>query len=757
MFASIARRVVAAVALLLASASHARAAETPPVVGVVTDAGGTPLANVQVIIAALNRGLMTGDDGAFAFRALPAGTHHITTMRIGFAPGHADVIVPDSGSTEIRLTIVMRPATIQLSAVQVTATPIGTDPRAVTQATNELSGQALARSLGASVAQTLASEPGVAMRYNGPAANTPVIRGLSGERVLVLQDGERTGDLSSTSADHALSVDPLAAQRIEVVRGPASLLYGNNALGGVVNVISNDIPTVLPTHVDGWIGAQSESGSPGGALSGAVTFPVGEKLALIARAGGRTAGDVHVGGRGTLANSYYRNAYGVGGVGFMGVRANGGVVWRGNRFHYGLPAPPDAAETGVHIEGERQEISGRADLYVHRGALGSIRLNGTTQWYGHDEVEADGAIGTRFSLQTQTLDAMARTELGRASGAVGVSGLTKQYRAVGEEALTPPANSRSAGAFLYQEIPLRLAADADALVPRFQLGARYDFYRVETLAGDAKFGAPRSLDFHAASGSVGISVPVQSAVTVAVSAARAFRAPTVEELYSNAFHAANGTYDRGNPSLREETSQGLDAIVRAQSPRANGQLSAFYNRVNDFITPNVVKDTTLAGETGDVIVPLNEFSQENATLRGVEGRIEGEVVHRLVLGAMGDVVRGTLRSGEPLPFIPAARAGALARWDDGTYTVTAEVRRAFAQRRVPGAATDDDPSATPTDGYTLVNLSAGVNLTVGKLSNSILLRVDNAFDEKYFDATSRLKNFAPNPGRNVALVYKVLF
>ena len=757
MQSSFVRRVLAATAMLVASATSARATDTPPVVGVVTDAAGAPLANVQVFIAALNRGLMTGDDGAFAFRALPPGRHHITAMRIGLAPGHADVIVPDSGSAEIRITIVMRPATIQLSAVQVTATPIGTDPRAVTQATNELSGQALARSLGASVAQTLASEPGVAMRYNGPAANTPVIRGLSGERVLVLQDGERAGDLSSTSADHALSVDPLAAQRIEVVRGPASLLYGNNALGGVVNVISNDIPTAMPTHVDGWIGAQSESGSPGGAFSGAVTFPIGERLALIARAGGRTAHDVRTGGGGTLANSHYRNAYGVGGIGFMGVRSNGGVVWRGNRFQYGLPAPPDAEEAGVEITGQRHELSGRADVNVHRGVLGSLRLNGTTQWYEHDEIESSGEIGTHFTLRTQTLDAMARTEIGRMSGAVGASGLLKQYRAVGEEALTPPADSRSAGAFLYQEIPLRLGVNADALVPRIQLGARYDFYRVETLPGDERFGAPRALDFHAASGSLGVSVPVHEAVTVAVSAARAFRAPTVEELYSNAFHAANGTFDRGNPGLREETSQGLDAIVRAQSPRVNGQLSAFYNRVSDFITPNIVKDTTIADEEGEITVPLNEFSQQDATLRGVEGRIEGEVIPHLVLGAMGDVVRGTLRSGEPLPFIPATRVGALARWEDGTYIVSADVRRAFAQRRVPAAATEDDPSATPTDAYTLVNFSAGVNLTVGKLSNSILLRVDNVLDARYFDATSRLKNFAPNPGRSFALAYKVLF
>jgi iron complex outermembrane recepter protein len=254
-----------------------------------------------------------------------------------------------------------------------------------------------------------------------------------------------------------------------------------------------------------------------------------------------------------------------------------------------------------------------------------------------------------------------------------------------------------------------------------------------------------------------VSVPLSATVTAAVSAARAFRAPTVEELFSNAFHAAVGTFDQGNPNLRAETNQGFDGTLRAQSHRVNGQLSAFYNRVNNFITPNIVKDTIIDDAGTPTTVPLNRFSQGDATLRGVEGRLETEVIRNLVLGAMGDVVRGELRGGEPLPFMPAARIGGLARWDNGRISAGGEVRHAFTQDRVPTAATPDDPSATPAPAYTLVNLSAGLNLVAGGRTSAITLRVDNVFDEKYFDATSRIKNFAFNPGRNVSLVYKVLF
>lgn len=239
----------------------------------------------------------------------------------------------------------------------------------------------------------------------------------------------------------------------------------------------------------------------------------------------------------------------------------------------------------------------------------------------------------------RTLDAMARTEVGRVSGALGLSGLLKQYRAAGAEALTPPADSRSGGAFLYQEIPLRIAGDADALAPRFRLGARYDFYRVETLPGDEKFGAPRALDFHAASGSIGVSVPVRDAVTVAMSAARAFRAPTMEELYSNAFHAANGTFDRGNPELRQETSQGLDAIVRAVSAdqRAACGLLQPRERLHHAEHRNEHDHRRRGWKHHGA---AQRVLSEDATLRGVEGRVEGDVIHRLFPWTSGDVVRG---------------------------------------------------------------------------------------------------------------------
>ena len=758
MLSPIARRSLGVIGCLCVFASvlsaleHPRRmiAETPPVTGTVTDSAGAPLANAQVIAGPLNRVTTTNEAGEFAFRSLPAGAYHLTVILIGYAPGHADITVPTDGP-DVRVTIRMRSSPLQLSAVQVTATPVATDPRNVAQSTVELSGQALARSLGSSIAQTLSNEPGVAVRFDGPGASAPVIRGLTGERILVLQDGNRAGDLASTSQDHSVSIDPLVAQRVEVVRGPASLLYGNNALGGVVNVISNDIPNTVPSHIEGNFAAQAESATPGVSGSGTLTVPVGTTAAFAVRGGGRRIDDLRYGGSGTLANSYFRNFYGVGALGLMGTRGNGGLAYRGYAFDYGLPS---AEGEGASIEGTRHEIIGRGDVTLGSGWARSVRANGTAQWYEHDEVEPTGEIGTSFELKTQTLDVLASTRAGVVSGAVGVSGLRKQYAATGEEALTPAANSNSVGVLVYQEVPLRHVEDPDALVPRLQLGGRYDLYRIETKEGDPKFGPSRSLDFNNLSGSVGFGLPLGRGLSIAISAARAFRAPSVEELFSDAFHEATGTYDRGNPALEAETNQGVDGQIRLHSARATGQLGAYYNRVDNFITPRIVGDTT---DEDGVTFPLNQFSQSDATLRGFEGRFETEVTRGIVFGILGDAVRGKLADDSPIPFLPAARLGGIARWENRRYSFAADLRHAFAQRRVPEAVIEDDPAATSTSAYTLTNVSVGVNLVRSGAVHNVTLRVDNVFDERYRDATSRIKHFAFNPGRNVSLLYRVLF
>ena len=742
-----------AVLLVLAALPATAAARSsvfpaPPVRGVVVDSASRPLPGVQIVVEGTRRATTTGADGSFVIAALAAGTYHLSASLIGYAPQHVEVTLPDAGP-DVAVRIVLAPSPLALEGVIVTGSPSASNPLTVTHSTLQLSGRELDRNVGATVAQSLADQPGIATRYGGPAASTPVIRGLTGERVLMLENGQRSGDLSGTSADHSLTVDPLSATRMEVVRGPASLLYGSSALGGVVNVLQADIPAEVPQRLGGYAAAQGESASSGAAGTIQLTAPVTGSLALLVRGGARTAGDVRT-GAGDLDNTSLENRHGDVGIGYIGETLTGGVAISGYGFEYGLPAPADAEESGVRIEGERRQAKARADFGLDSGIFRDVHLDGSGQWYTHDEIEDSGEVGTTFKLNTQTADARANTVIAGINGTIGASAFLRQYEPVGEEALTPPANSNSGGAFIYQELPIPgFGHGEDEHAPLLQLGLRYDHYQIALQDEAADAG---ELHFDAVSGSAGVNIPLSHESSAGVSVARAFRAPTVEELFSDGFHHATGSYERGNAALQEETNLGVEAIFRIQRGSVQSQASVYHNRISDYITP-VLRGTQLVEdehEGGTIEVPLVEYGQEDATLTGIEGQIEVLFARHWVVGAMGDLVRARLAGGAPIPFMPAPRVGGSVRYERSAVSVETELRHSFPQEDVA-----DNEFAT--DPYSLLDASLTYSLSLGGRQHTITLRGDNLLDAEYREATSRIKDFAPNPGRNLSLVYRVHF
>lgn len=745
--------------------AHAGAAEAAArlvsIRGVVTDPAGAPLANARVTLTPSGRGATTSVSGAFLFRGVPAGSYHVDVSLLGYAPGHAEVTVPEEGE-DIIVRFELAATPLSLEGVIVTGTPGGADPLTVAQSATQISGRAFDREAGATVAAMLDQEPGIASRYSGPAASTPVIRGLTGERVVMLENGQRTGDLSGTAPDHALSVDPLSASRIEVVRGPASLLYGSGAIGGVVNVIGMEIPTNVPSRVEGYVAAQGVSVTPGGAASAQALIPLSDVIALTGRGGFRRMGDVRMGGGDVLENTSLDNLNGSLGLGYVRGPITAGGALSLHRFGYGVPFGHSHEEEEEGGEGEGHEEHVGVDLEGHRYELdlrGSWNPPGTTirdvniaagsQWYEHDEIEADGTIGTTFRLRTQTIDLRTDTDFDRARGTIGVSGLIKQYEPTGDEALTPFARSTNLGIFVYQETPLVPGEHESEHVPHLQLGGRLDQYRITTEASEG-FGPARDRTFRAFSGSVGVNFPLPQGISLGASVSRAFRAPSVEELFSNALHAASGSFDVGNPDLNPEVNLGLEGILRAHTRTVTALASAYYNHIDDYIAPEIAGDTTLTDADGSFVVPLNRFIQEDASLLGVEGKVEVLAGRHFVLGARGDRVRGRFAGGEPLPYMPAARLGGDLRWDNGTFSAGASVLHAFAQGEVP-------EHELATDAYTLVDLTLGYTRSAGGLVHSLTLRAENLTDELYREATSRIKELAPNPGRNVSLLYRLLF
>lgn len=717
---------------------------TISITGRVVDEQGSPLARALVVVEGRNRTAETDVAGRFVLRHLPPGRHPLRISLLGYAPTTRTVELSANDSpAELVVTLVATP--LVLPGIQVTGTISGRDPLAVTQSTVQLSGKHLERELSTTLAGTLANQPGISVRYNGPAAAAPVVRGLTGDRVLVLQDGQRTADLAGSADDHGVTIDPLLAQRIEVVRGPATLLYGNNALGGVVHMISGDLPTTHPAHPSLSVAAQLESAYPGLAGAARATLPLGDRWVLTIRGGGRSTGDTRIGddpslGR-RLENTAMQNLNGAAGLGYIGDRLLASGALRAYDFEYGIPVPPGSDPISLH--GRRHEAAGRTELTLPSLIFPTLVVEGTLQDYTHDEVDVPSAsVLQSFALRTRTANLTLRQ--GRigplAEGAWGISGLFRDYSATGPGALTPPAISRSLGIFGFQELSLTDGGLA------LQLGGRYDDYRIKS-RHDEKFGPAHATTFRALSGSVGLRIPLAAGVSLGISYAGSFRAPTVEELFSGAYHVGTGTVEFGDPDLQEERGHGLETVLRVRTDRLNGQLAAYRNVIDHYIYLMARGDTIVDGAT----VSILSYTQDRATIVGGEASVEWAATDRVVLTLMGDIVQATLHDGTPLSYIPPARLGAELHWDDGTYSLGGGIHHAFRQDRVGPA--DERPTPAHTD----LRVSAGIRKRTGRFTHNLSLRADNLTDRLYRDATSRIKDFAPNPGRNISVVYRLYY
>jgi iron complex outermembrane recepter protein len=707
--------------------------------GTVRDVEGRPLAEARIVVLPGPRTAVTDVGGRFRIPHLPPGEYRLEVSLIGYAPERRVVRV-GAGAQE-QLDVGLRASPLTLTGIEVTASGSGRDPAAVAKSTTQLSGRALERELSGTVAQTLKYQPGMAVRFNGPAAAMPVLRGLTGDRVLVLQDGQRTADLAGSADDHGVTIDPLAAQRVEVVRGPATLLYGNNAVGGVVNVISGDVTGGVPLRSQLVLAAQTESAYPGGALFARASSPVGDAWSVNARAGVRRSGDMRIGRDPELGdrlnNTDQRSWNGALAVSRSALRWSGTVAVRLYDFAYGIPVPPGAEP--VDLRGGRSEVAARLEAEPGRPALTSVRLDVTAQDYAHDELDESGVVQQRFDLRTRTATMrIGQTRFGPfRDGAWGAAVLLKRYAATGPAALTPPADSRSFGIFGFQE--LGLPADA-----ALQIGARFDRYSIASRDA-VKFGAGVDRTFDALSGSIGVSVPIANGLTASATASRSFRAPTVEELFSGAPHAGTGSVEYGDARLAAERGRAFEVLLQLRTSRLNGQVAAYDNQIDDFIQPTFVRDTVIAGVT----MPVFVYAPQGATLRGAEGMLEVALSRTLLLALRGDYLHARTRDGRPLSYMPPPRAGATVRWDNGRLAFGIDAHHELRQRRT-GAADE-----TPVHAHTILRFDGAIRVRMLRRMHSVTFRVDNVLNELHREATSRIRDFAPSAGRNLAVGWRV--
>jgi iron complex outermembrane receptor protein len=727
----------AMLAAVMAAVPAGAAAQSVAVLSgrVVHAATQAAVSGAAVVLEEAGRTTLSSADGTFAIENVPVGTYHVLVAANGFVPYRAEIAVTAGGAS---MQVALTPELHYSEVVSVSPQP--RDPFEAYQATTVLAGQDLALKLEGTLGASLASQPGLAQRSFGPGPSRPVIRGLDGDRVLILEDGQRTGDLSSQSGDHGVNVNPAAAARLEVVRGPATLLYGANAIGGLVNVITESVPVRPATGVSG--SAQFDVGTAAAEGGAAAEILVGNgRVAFRAGGSGRRSGDVAT-PEGDIANTQSRSGFGDLGLSWTSQRGYLGASYAYDDTRYGVPY---IEEGQVELTPRRHAVNLRGEIRDLSGFVSGVRGSLGYRRYRHEEAVGDH-IGTRFANDSVEFDVLAtHRDVGRLKGTFGGWGLTRAFSSSGEEALAPPVDQKGLALFLYEELGWTHVT--------LQFGGRYD------RTSFAPEGGLPDRAFDNVSASLGLLVRPSDQTTVAVSLARAVRNPALEELYYFGPHAGNFAFEIGNPDLGSERGLGLDVSFRWRLPRFSGEVTYFRNAIDDFIFRQPVTGEAFDerfgggehGEHGHAEFPIVEYVAADSVLQGFEAHADLDLTAALVAEVAFDAVRGERQAtGDPLPRMPPRRLTAGLRYKRNALQVGTEVVKVSRQDRV-------FPPETPTDGYALLKLFGAYSFVTGRTVNMVTVRLDNATNELYRNHLSLIKDFVPEMGRNVRVVYSLRF
>lgn len=629
-------------------------------------------------------------------------------------------------------------------------------------------GDALARSLRAQIGDALTSLPGVSASSFTPGASRPLLRGFGGDRAPILTDGIASIDASGTSADHAVAVDTLGAERVEIIRGAASLLYGANPVAGAVNVIDRRIPLRVPeshVHLDALFsgGTAADSRSAAMALDAALTPQ------LVAHVDGSWSKgqDVHIGGfvaapglrhdlfaaaadaygggddalgdkltnaanlRGRLPNSASESYALTGSLAWIDDGGNLGLSFSRLHSDYGIPPRPGDDEAAqIRLNQWRADM--RAEVNVGGPFVDRLTLRAGFADYAHGEFD-DGVLGTRFLTKgVEGRFTILQAARGDWRGTSGLSLSLRDLNVIGDEAFLPASTSQTIAFFTQQ----RFATDWG----RFAASARLAQSRIATDSGAI------SRRFTLFSAALGWEMDLGDAgSTLGLTLSRTRRAPNAEELLSNGPHAATQSYELGNPDFRPEDSWGVEGDLHLHVNDVHAKFSAFGAWFNNFIAPF---------DSGARIddLPVFQYRQQNAHYLGGEAQIEGPIANlgttRLSGDIAADYVRARLNNGGNIPQIPPLRLRGGLSWGNDGWNIRGEGEWTAAQHRLAA-------NETPNDGQFLVNLSAQWKPLAGNRALTLILSADNIFDVDARRHTSLTKDYVPLSGRDIRLTARL--
>ena len=673
------------------------------------------------------------------------------------------------------------PAPKELPPVVVTGNPLGSELFELVQPVSVLDGQELFQLRRSTLGETLSGLPGVSSTSFGPNASRPVIRGLDSDRIRILQNGASVQDASSLSFDHAVAVDPMVVERAEVVRGPAALLYGGSAVGGVVNVIDNRIPQSAITGFTGraetrYGGAEHEK------ASGLVLEAGNGRLALHADAYTRDTDDLKIKGAnisprlraldptravtpGTLPNSASNSNGGAWGASLTWDSGYAGVSYAGFDTKYGTVAEPnvviDMHSNRLDLAGELRDISGLI-------TTAKFKLGRTD--YEHREIDL-GVVSTTFrSKGYDSRVELTHANLGPLKGAFGLQVSDLDFSALGTEAFVPSTHTNTKAFFLYEEAQFgRLKLSAGARNERTDVRSGGGG-PLDPNTGTPRFDPPQSRSFSANSGAVGALWRFTPGVGLAINSTWTERAPTFYELFANGAHVATAAYEAGNTTFGKEKSTGLDVALRLKSGAHSGSVSVFQNRFKNFITlvnagntrgadgelnPVDANGDGRADGSGEEILRELQYRAVPVRFSGAEAegrfRVWRQGASTLDVQLKFDTVRAEdLSTGLPLPRIAPRRMSLAFDYRRNAFGAKLEVTRVAGQGRVAA-------NELPTDGYTQLNASVSYRLKLAAGSVDVFARGVNLLNEDARNHVSFLKDIAPLGRRSAQVGVRAQF
>lgn len=729
--------------------------ENNSVQGVLLDLESSlPIPFAYIHLEEVNRTAVSNVEGIFELTNIPRGVFHLSVHRLGYKSKTIRIEIAANDTLRLEsdpiIKIYLEPQVLSGESVLIQGSEDGYTGSTITHVSKKLNGTDLRKNLGATLAETISNLPGISQRTNGTATARPVIRGLGDERVQIRQDGIASSDISSQSSDHAVTIDASSAEEIQIARGPAALRYGANAVGGIINVVKNSIPTSIPNKFSGSFSLMGVSGTPGASIGIEQRVPIPSKSMVFSLDAQAHRFDDMRSPNGPILNSFNNSERGSFGVSHITKWGYIGVSGNALQSSYGIPPNPDGHAEGVDIDMNNAQLNLSSEILLQSTAFTSIQVQGSMTQYSHIEYESPTIVGSEFGLVTQSFQVHAMHE--RVSflqkGSIGFSLQHQDYAVNGAD--TPNSESVDIGLYWIE------TTDWEKL--HVEWGGRLDFaYRTpDNDNPNSIIGFIQEKDYLAYSSSFSMNWALSSHHGLQAMFLHSFRAPSLEELYSEGPHLASYSFEIGNPNLNPERALAKEIGYSLSLSNLEFNVTGYHNGFGNY---NFAVNTGVKNNRYPTLFNY-QFSGVKARMYGIESEMRLQLRQHFFLDLTAHYLKADIKEANelqwgPMPYTPPFSIKSRLSYRNGSTSTGVSYHFSAEQTRIGNFE-------LPSSSYSLVDVYMQHEWMGNKSKrlnglHTIRLRIDNVLNESYYNHLSRIKNLATELGISANVMYRYYF